>query len=244
MFKLVPPLFLVVPVVWLTILVLSLLNVVTPALQSLGVRTSTSWVVMVVQAVLAAAFLTPLWRVVWRAVPSINQWWFPDLTGTWTVTVASNYDRIDATLRAAASRAERLDMRALPETSLPPLSETVLTAEITQSWAGFSITMWNPLGDTPIKWSRTLAVEPVREKDGRRGLAYVFEQENNEDPTSDERVFKGAAWIERDRHDPDLLCGRMWSDRMWKRGMNTAANLKFVRVSRAAPTRRESVKVQ
>jgi len=240
MFKLLPPLFLVVPVAWLTIFAVAALNAVTPAIEAHGLRSSTSWTVLAVQGVVTTIFLTPLWRWIWQKVPALNQLWFPDLTGTWEVTVSSNWPRIDHLLHAANGQAEPINMRDGNEALLPALGETNLTAEIRQSWTGISLHMWGKDGTTPISGSRTLVVEPFRENDGRRGLAYLFEQESDGDNVSDDRTFRGAAWVERDRHDPDLLLGRMWSDRMWRRGMNTAANLRFRRTSRKAPKRRET----
>src|SRR3546814_16864453 len=63
----------------------------------------------------------------------------------------------------------------------------------------------------------------------RHALAYIFEQVNQTDVVSDDAKFRGAVWVTRDRDDPNALCGRMWSDRMWRRGMNTAADLRFTR---------------
>jgi hypothetical protein len=74
-----------------------------------------------------------------------------------------------------------------------------------------------------------LLVEPFRGEDGRHGLAYIFEQENATDVVSDDAKFRGAVWLVRDRYDPNLLSGRMWSERVWRRGMNTAADLCFKR---------------
>jgi hypothetical protein len=89
--------------------------------------------------------------------------------------------------------------------------------------------LWNPANTGPIKESKTLLVEPFRGKGGRHGLAYVFEQANETDVMSDDSKFRGAAWIERDRDDANVFCGRMWTDRMWRFGMNTAADLRFTR---------------
>jgi hypothetical protein len=62
MFKMFPPNFFVVPLAWLTILILSGFNAVTPFLRGLGIDPALSWVVLGVQGVVTAIFVTPLWR--------------------------------------------------------------------------------------------------------------------------------------------------------------------------------------
>jgi hypothetical protein len=104
-----------------------------------------------------------------------------------------------------------------------------MRARISQSWTAINIVVWNPTSAGPIKESETLAVQPFRGKDARHGLAYIFEQENAPTVISDDRKFLGAARVIIDMDDLNLLCGRMWSDRMWQRGMNTAADIRMVR---------------
>jgi hypothetical protein len=158
------------------------------------------------------------------------QRWYPDLSGEWDVEVLSNFPRIDATLKAAKGDAPAIDMRGAPDDELPALGRSMMRAKITQSWLSIDMVMWNPTGQGPIKESNTLAVDPFRSpKDGRHGLYYIFEQENASPVVSDDRSFLGAARIALDLHDRRALSGRMWSDRMWTRGMNTAADLCFTR---------------
>lgn len=240
MFKIYPPTFFLVPVAWLTATILSALNVLTPFLTSLGLTPKTSWAIFVVQAVITVIFVTPLWRVAWRWFPKLNELIYPDLNGEWVVEGHTNWPRIDALLRSANGEAPPLDIRHADDAELPPLGPTIMRARITQSWLEISMTLWNPTGQGPIKESKTCVTEPFRGKEGRHGLSYIFEQENATKVVSDDRVFKGAAWLVRDRDDPDLLCGHMWSDRMWRRGMNTAAEIKFKRVKSRTPSKRRS----
>ena len=228
MFKMLPPTFFVVPLAWLTILILSGFNAVTPFLQGLGIDPAMSWVVLVVQGSVTAIFVTPVWRYFWRWIPQLNKWVFPDLNGEWDVELQSNWSRIDEMLKAANREIPKFDMRHLPDDKLPPLSHELMRARISQSWTAINIVVWNPTGAGPIKESEALAVQPFRGKDGRHGLAYIFEQENTSDVVSDDRKFLGAARVIIDRDNPNHLCGRMWSDRMWRRGMNTAADIKLV----------------
>lgn len=231
MFKMLPPTFLAVPVAWLAIFLLIGLNAVSPTLKALGVSPANSWVVLVIQLVLAILFLSPAWKIVWKLVPQLNCWFYPDLSGEWDVELESNFSRIEAVLDAAMADKVALDMRLCPASALPPLQPGRLKAKITQSWTGMDMEVWNPVGDGPIKQSDTIIVEPFRGRQGKHGLAYIFEQQNETDVSSDTSCFKGAAWIVRDRDDPNVLHGRMWNDRMWRRGMNTAANVRLTRVT-------------
>lgn len=229
MFKMFKPTFLVVPVAWLTILIVLGVERVTPFLQGLGITPKVSWAVLVVQLVVTVIVVTPLWRTLWWMIPKLNHWVYPDLTGDWDVEGETNWDRIDALLLSANHEAPPLDMRRGDETKLPPLGKFKMQARITQSWLSISMELWNPAGQGPIDQSHTLVVEPFRGENGRHGLTYVFEQTNRTDVVSDDTKFRGAAWLVRDRDDPNVLCGRMWSDRMWRRGMNTAADLRLTR---------------
>ena len=230
MFKMFPQKFLIAAVAWLTILLFMAADGLRPFVAGLGVTLRTSMVVAGVQLLFTLLLLNPVWRFFWRKFPKLNEWLYPDLNGEWDVEVTSNWPRIEATLKAANGEAPTINMRG-PEEALPPLGTYRMRARITQSWLKMKMVMWNPAGQGPIKESKTLLVEPFRGEGGRHGLAYVFEQENETDQVTDERKFRGAAWVERERDDPNVLCGRMWSDRMWRRGMNTAANLRFTRRS-------------
>jgi hypothetical protein len=234
MFKMFPPTFFLVPVAWLTVLALSGINAATPVLDWIGITPKASWAVLLVQGILTLLFVTPAWRWVWRKCPALNRWVFPDLNGEWDITGETNWPRIDELLKAGNHQAPQIDMRDAPEDRLPALGKLQLRARIKQSWLNIKIEVWDPKGVGPIKDSETLTVEPFRGKEGRHGLVYVYEQENRSRVNSDDRVFLGAARVFVDRHDPEALCGQMWSDRMWRRGMNTAAEIRFTR-PKAAP---------
>lgn len=236
MFKMFPPTFLIVPVAWLTLISLSIVNGVTPFLKSWGVTPATSWIVLLVQATVTLLIVTPAWRTIWRIVPKLNDWVYPDLNGEWDVELLSNYSRIDAVLKAANRAAPKLDMRLAPDEDLPPLQAGLMRARITQSWLDIDMLMWNPTGKGPIRESKTLIAEPFRGKGGRHGLTYVFEQENVQQEVSDDRQFRGAVWLVRNHADLNVLSGQMWSDRVWRRGMNTAAELRFVRRTASVQT--------
>jgi hypothetical protein len=231
MFKMLKPTFLVVPVAWLTVLTLAALDAIKPWLTGAGLAPRTSWAVVAVQVIVTVAIATPLWRVLWRWVPPLSRYVYPDLNGEWDVQLETNWPRIDQTLKAANGEIEPLDMRKGPDAALPPLGQMLMRARIKQSWLKMKMDLWNPIGEGPIRESQTLQVTPFQGEDGRHGLTYIYEQENKTDVVSDDTKFRGAAWIVCDRDDPNVLTGRMWNDRMWRRGMNTAADLRFTRCS-------------
>ncbi|HLO77907.1 MAG TPA: hypothetical protein VK196_15740 [Magnetospirillum sp.] len=78
--------------------------------------------VLMVQAMVAAIFMTPLWRWFWRRFPLLNRLVFPDLNGEWDVVSTGNYPRIRRLLDAAVRRADPIDMEFAPEDELPELS--------------------------------------------------------------------------------------------------------------------------
>jgi hypothetical protein len=229
MFKLCPTRILVGIAAWLTLMVVLVENALRALLKGVGLTAGLSLTVAIVQLIFTLVFITPLWRTIWRWVPKLNEWVYPDLNGDWDVELKSNFSRIDALLNSAKGDTPPVDFRSGNESTLPPLGVYKMQARIRQSWAAIEIDLWNPTKEGPIKNSRTLLVEPFRGSAGRHGLAYVFEQTNKTDVVSDDSKFRGAAWIERDRDNANVLCGEMWTDRMWRRGMNTAAELRFTR---------------
>ncbi|MGH6712983.1 MAG: hypothetical protein ACREEK_29020 [Bradyrhizobium sp.] len=204
-------------------------NASTVFLQGFGLTVTLSLTVALVQLLFTLVFVTPLWRTVWRWLPKLNDWVYPDLNGIWDVELKSNFSRIDALLKSAKGDEHSLDFRSAHESALPPLSVHKMHARITQSWAKIEMEFWNPDGTGPIKDSTTLMVEPFRRSGGRHGLAYIFDQSNETDVMSDESKFRGAGWIERDRDDENVFSGRMWTDRKWRFGMNTAGEVRFTR---------------
>jgi hypothetical protein len=199
-------------------------------LDGAGLTIGIGLTVSVVQVLIALVLVSPLWRKFWKWWPQLNNWIYPDLNGEWDVELTSNWPRIDALLKTANGELPQLDFRQGNPSLLPAMGSYKMKAEITQSWSTFEIQLWNPGQIGPIKESRTLLVEPFRKNEGRRhGLAYIFEQRNDTEEIGDNDAFCGAAWIELDRNDPKVLCGKMWTNRMWERGMNTAAKLTFRR---------------
>lgn len=227
MFKLLPPTFLILPVAWATVWLLALLNGATAILKAYGLSPSTSWAIAVVQVIFTVPFVTQVWRWFWRG-PLAR--WYPDLNGVWDVEVSSNWPRIDAMIQAARGTGPNIDVNSATEAQLPPLLAVNLEATITQRWSRIDIILCPLAGSAgPIKESKADIVEPFKREDGTRGLGYIFEQENIGQGPHDDPRFRGAGWIVQDRKDPNVMTGRMWTDRRWRQGLNTAADLRFVR---------------
>lgn len=204
-------------------------SVVNEYIPWLGVEPSFGKVIFCAQLFFALIFVTPAWRLIWRAIPQLNDWVFPDLNGEWDVEVCSNWPRIDRLLKSAAGEEAPIDMRLGDVSNLPPLMPNKMRARITQSWAHIHIYFWNPNGNTPIKDSDTFVVEPIRGTEkSRPSLSYLFKQQSETDEVSDDPVFFGAATLDI-QPGHKLMEGKMWSNRMWRRGMNTAASLRYVR---------------
>ena len=230
MFKAFPPRIIIFVAVWLTIMLYAGLSALAPMLFEEPVPIL-GLVVAGVQFIFTLFFVTPLWRSVWRWVPQFNQWVYPDLNGEWDVELKFNWPRIDALMKAARGEGERLDYRTATETDMPPLGTMRLRARIKQSWLKMSMLMWNPDDSTPIRESNTRLIYPVRDEDGRHGIAYIFQQKSETDNVADDSSFRGAAWLVVDHSNPDILRGEMWTDRMWRHGMNTAGTVELTRRS-------------
>ncbi|MEC3909438.1 hypothetical protein U5A82_02800 [Sphingobium sp. CR2-8] len=171
----------------------------------------------------------PIWRYAWKKISWLRNW-FPDLNGDWDVEIRSNWSRQLQLLDAAASTTVGFDTRGTGSAHLVPLDTVKLKARIKQGWWKIEMQMWNPAGDTPIKDSDTLLVDPFPANGLRRpGIAYFFKQRNQTDEWSDASEFDGAAKVEYDE-ETGQLSGLFWTNRVWQRAMNTAGTITFTRV--------------
>lgn len=170
----------------------------------------------------------PVWRYAWKKIGLLRNW-FPDLNGDWDVEIRSNWSRQIQLLDAAASNTSAFDTRAKRPSELVALDTVKLKARIKQGWWKIEIQMWNPAGDTPIRDSDTLLVDPFPADGLRRaGIAYFFKQRSQTDDWSDANEFDGAAKVEY-YQETDHLSGYFWTNRVWQRAMNTAGTITFTR---------------
>ena len=164
------------------------------------------------------------WRLIWRAIPFLNDSMFPDLNGTWTGTTCSNWPLIDAQRKAA------MDGGGLTQTDIEQigLQEDDITVRIRASF--FKLQISAELKRTGSK-SYSLSQRVIR--DERRDvfeLSYVYRQQTPEPVLTDESAHLGAASLDFDRTDM-RLCGCYWTTRSWRQGLNTAGRLDVLRVN-------------
>ena len=231
MYRILPKKLVVLAIVWLA-LGMMLLGQTLGSL--LAFQFSLTSVPLLVWALLNAILWNPVWRWLWRKIPKLNEWVFPDLNGTWEVELCSNWPRQAQMLEAAASKKHAIDMRHCPEGELAPLTPIRLEAEICQTWFGFDMLLYNPQGDTPIDRSNTMSVDPFARAGLRRpGICYFYKQVNVTDSVADDVEFYGAARLEYDVQK-DKLVGLAWTARMWRHAMNTAGSITFTRKTSAS----------
>lgn len=180
---------------------------------------------------LNAMLWDPVWRFLWKKYPRLQKTFFPDLNGKWEVELFSNWPRQLQILEAANSSNTIIDMRTCPAEELAQLTPIRLEAKICQNWWKFEMKLYNPEKNTPIEKSNTISVDPFP-KDGFRnpGICYFYEQENTTSNLADDNRFYGAARLEYD-FEEDQLVGHAWTMRKWERAINTAAKLKFTRIA-------------
>ncbi|MCW0197383.1 hypothetical protein [Sphingopyxis sp.] len=230
MYRIIPHKLLYTIIAWLILGVYLGINSIAQWLQAelrLSSAITLGWLLI------SALLINPVWRWVWRRVPALGRWIFPDLNGEWDVEIVSNHSIHRQLADAAARRTEKFDIDLCPDCDLAPLMAVHLKAEIVQTWFKFEIVLENPAGNTPIRRSEVVSVDPFR-GDGlkRGGLYYFFEQENETAGQSDERYFYGAARVEYDPRS-DILAGLFWTERMWHRGLNTAGKIRYRRANAA-----------
>ena len=105
-----------------------------------------------------------------------------------------------------------------------------LKAEIEQSWWSIKITVTNPRQDTPIKESQTNIVILRKKSEGQpSSLCYFYDQTNDTDNQADDPEFSASACLSYD-YKRDILEGTFWTERQWRRAMNTAGRLTLKRM--------------
>lgn len=226
MYRILPKKLLVIAIGWLVIGMVLLSQSLGPLLRfELKLTAVPTLLWLLVNALL----WDPVWRFFWKKFPKLNELVFPDLNGVWEVELCSNWPRQAQMLDAAASADKMIDMRRCNERELAPLTPIRLEAEIHQTWFGFEMLLYNPRSDTPIDRSDTISVDPFARAGLRpAGICYFYKQVNATDNIADDSEFYGAARLEYDFKN-DQLIGLAWTARMWRQAMNTAGAITFRR---------------
>ncbi len=191
------------------------------------------YIIIAVDLLIVLFFTSPLWRFVWR-LPWIGSYLsenvFPDLNGQYAVTIYTNWPIVNSMYQAACKTGGfTLDDLSGGDQDC---NKQQLRAEIRQNWFRFFIRFYPSPDDDDrnvIRESTTLACMPLkRDGDRRPCLAYLFEQQNAKQGKLDDHSFKGAAQLEI--YSDKTLKGDYWSNRAWRKGLNTAGRIEFVRI--------------
>jgi hypothetical protein len=169
-------------------------------------------------------YLAP-WRLLWRIVPPLNSWAFPDLNGVWVGITKSNWPVIDKAFDAATSH------RSVTEAELHdiPLKEDAIAVSIKCSLFALKIKVATSATDGE---SHSVAARPSRDPlTGCLHLINVYRQAVPDPARTDEPEHLGAADLKVDPEEPEQIRGEYWTRRVWRTGKNTAGKIELRRLS-------------
>ena len=165
------------------------------------------------------------WRCLWRRLPQLNQWVYPDLNGVWVGATSSNWPTIQKMFNAAQC-SNILAASDLQETAE---REDNIVIEIQASL--FRVKIEAYLGSTKGK-SHSITARPFRTlHNGDVHLVYVYSQDVPDPDVTDECTHLGAAELVFPEHAIGSGEGIYWTRRKWKLGLNTAGKIQIERVS-------------
>ena len=159
------------------------------------------------------------WRVVWRIVPALNGWAFPDLNGVWVGITKSNCPVIEKAYDAAMSH------RSVTEAELHgvPLKEDAIAVLIKCSLFSLKIKVATTATDGE---SHSVAARPSRDPlTSCLHVTNVYRQSVPDPARTDEPAHLGAADLKIDPEEPEQLRGEYWTRRVWRTGKNTAGQI-------------------
>lgn len=166
-------------------------------------------------------YLAP-WRIVWRAVPRLNNW-FPDLNGIWVGTTNSNWPTIELLVDAATSTKE-ITKQELYET---PTSADAMVVQITNNLFTLRINAYlcstksESFSITALPWRDQLA--------NHIHISCVYRQTTPNPGFTDDETHPGAADLIFVDDDFSKAEGTYWTRRAWRTGENTAGTLRLER---------------
>ncbi|ASK87164.1 MULTISPECIES: hypothetical protein [Sphingomonadaceae] len=220
----------------ISFLTLTVFLVIELATDAFGFEVRLLAIPGIVWVILLGFAFNPIWRKIWSwsakipFIPDLNDKIFPDLNGEWEMLLESNWSRQEQILEAAKDGRRSFDIKSCDQNDLEPLMQVGLKAEIEQSWWSIKITVTNPRQDTPIKESQTNIVIPRKKSEGQpSSLCYFYDQTNDTDNQADDPEFSASACLSYD-YKRDILEGTFWTERQWRRAMNTAGRLTLKRM--------------
>ncbi len=166
------------------------------------------------------------WRLIWCAIPKLNEWIFPDLNGVWVGTAHSNWAAIER-LRTAATSGEKLNLDELFD--LERIASPIVI-QIRSNIFGIQIVSYQA---NTVSKSRSLSSGIERDAKSEAFLLnYTYRQENAVVSATDSETHVGAAMLEIEYADLNRASGSYWTKRCWEDGRNTAGKISVARASR------------
>ncbi|MEO1688915.1 MAG: hypothetical protein AAFU61_13520 [Pseudomonadota bacterium] len=165
------------------------------------------------------------WRRLWRAVPQLNDWAYPDLNGVWVGSIRSNWPVIQR-LSQAVPGDEPVDEKELASV---PLGEGRIAVEVRADlYSVRLVAATEGVGGT----SRSVTARPRRCADSEvTTISYVYVQSTPDPEATDESTHVGAAELRLEKGRSGVLEGEYWTRRRWRLGQNTAGRIELRRVS-------------
>lgn len=170
----------------------------------------------------------PIWRLLWLFPPV--QRMAPSLDGEWSGVVHSNWSIIEATKEAAKqSGAPSIDVDAMVF-PLPDLMEVPVIAVVRSNFFGIDLRLETEGDRYQISSLKAVEIKPAIGAYPPT-LSYVFEGRVLNPNPGDVSVFDGAATLTIEVVDGQpQLHGSTWTNRAWKRGLNTAGLIRLKRI--------------
>lgn len=159
-----------------------------------------------------------LWRILWRTVPRLNDW-FPDLNGIWVGTTSSNWPKIKMLVDAATStnQIKEIDIHNTPT------SADAIAVQITNSLFALRIDAYicSTNGD-----SHSITALPWRDQFTKQiHISFVYRQSTPNPALPDDETHPGAADLILVDDNFSKAEGTYWTRRAWRTGQNTAGTL-------------------
>ena len=171
----------------------------------------------------SSQYMSP-WRWLWRKVPKLNDWLFPDINGVWLGTTKSNWTVVKA-LREAAESGQPFKLNDLSEI---PLLNGRLAMQVEATLFGIRVrSVSGNEGEV-----RSLAAKAIRDPESKDfSIHYIFLAEMPAPSSTDEGMHTGAATLKFKATNWGKTKGEYWTRRKWREGMNTAGQLFLERTS-------------
>ena len=165
--------------------VVVLIDVAQTHLRELGLYQQLSLVIpasAVLNVILVLAF-NHLWRGLWRCIPALNDYLFPDWNGTWEVAIHWQWEGQSGTVQAEAE-----------------IKQSLLKVSISlQSQRSYSETL--------------SVVPKKHPESARPHLHYLYEAKPTAGYQDDNPAHTGAAILKPDLNNNDILRGNYFTDR-------------------------------